>query len=167
MVGKLQDVVSAAVVVGAAEKVNVGSSRDSASQSTANFDTPAATVETQSRFVIDGKSITTDADNKIKADADNTAKRKQPDEADVQLKQPIDEKALDNITQELNKLMSKINANLHFNYHQEAGVMSVRLVDKETNEVIKELPPEEMVKNMVKSKIWMDAFIGTFVDESA
>ncbi len=159
MVGKLQDVVSAAVVVSAAEKVNVGSSREGAGQSTANFDSPAATVETQSRFVIDGKSI--------KTDADNTSKQKQPDDTEVQLKQPIDEKALDNITQELNQLMSKINANLSFNYHQDAGVMSVRLVDKESGDVIKELPPEEMVKNMVKSKIWMDAFIGTFVDESA
>jgi uncharacterized FlaG/YvyC family protein len=46
-------------------------------------------------------------------------------------------------------------------------MFSVALVDKDTNEVIKELPPEEMVKNFVKGKIWMDAFIGTFIDESA
>lgn len=160
MVGKLQDVVSAAVVVGAAEKVNVGSAQGGANSAATGFDSPAATVE--SRFVIDGKSIKTDADmNK------NASKKPQQEDAEIQLKQPIDAKQLDNITQELNRLMSKINANLHFNYHQDAGVMSVRLVDKETNEVIKELPPEEMVKNMVKSKIWMDAFIGTFVDESA
>lgn len=96
-----------------------------------------------------------------------TPKKNAADDVDVQLKQPVDEKTLANITQELNKLMSRINANLQFNYHKEAGMFSVALVDKETNEVIKELPPEEMVKNIVKGKIWMDAFIGTFVDESA
>lgn len=155
-VGKLQDVFSAAVVVNAAERT--GSNAQSANQTAQGFDSPAATVEnSQSRFVIDGKSIQTDADTNKKAQ----------DEVDVQLKQPINEDTLQNITQELNKLMSRINANLEFNYHKEAGMFSVSLVDKETNEVIKELPPEEMVKNIVKGKIWMDAFIGTIVDTTA
>ena len=157
MVGKLQDVVSAAVVVNAAERSN--SNAQGSNQNASAFNSPAATVETnQSRFIIDGKSIQTDADS---------ASKKKADEEDIQLKQPITEETLENITQELNKLMSKINANLEFNYHKEAGMFSVALVDKETNEVIKELPPEEMVRNIVKGKIWMDAFIGTIVDTTA
>ena len=156
MVGKLQDVVSAAVVVNAAERYN--NAREGANQSSQNFNSPAATVETQSRFIVDANSIKTDADS---------ASKKKADDVDIQLKQPMEEKDLQNITQELNKLMSKINANLEFNYHKEAGMFSVALVDKDTNEVIKELPPEEMVKNIVKGKIWMDAFIGTFIDENA
>ena len=157
VVGKLQDVVSAAVVVNAAERSN--SNAQGANQNASAFDSPAATVETnQSRFIIDGKSIQTDADSNAK---------KKADDVDIQLKKPITEETLENITQELNKLMSKINANLEFNYHKEAGMFSVALVDKETNEVIKELPPEEMVKNIVKGKIWMDAFIGTIVDTNA
>jgi flagellar protein FlaG len=156
MVGKLQDVVSAAVVVNAAERSS--STAQSTNQNANAFDSPAATVETQSRFIIDGKNIQTDADN---------ASKKKNDDVDIQLKQPINETTLENITQELNKLMSKINANLEFNYHKEAGMFSVALVDKETNEVIKELPPEEMVRNIVKGKIWMDAFIGTIVDTNA
>lgn len=79
----------------------------------------------------------------------------------------IDLKDLDNITQELNKLMSKLNPNLQFDYHQEVGVMSVRLLNKETGEVIKELPPEDMVKNQLKRKIWLGAVIGTFIDKIA
>ena len=160
MVGKLQDVVSAAVVVNAAEKYNATSNREGANQNASAFDSPAATVDTQSRFVVDAKSIQTDSDTQ-------SNKKNQADDVDVKIKQPIEEKDLENITQELNKLMSKINANLEFSYHKEAGMFSVALVDKETNEVIKELPPEEMVKNIVKGKIWMDAFIGTFIDESA
>ena len=155
-VGKLHDVFSAAVVVNAAERTS--SNAQSVNQNAQGFDSPAATVEnSQGRFIIDGKSIQTDADTDKKA----------KDDVDVQLKQPITEDTLKNITQELNKLMSKINANLEFNYHKEAGMFSVALVDKETNEVIKELPPEEMVKNIVKGKIWMDAFIGTIVDTTA
>ena len=158
MVGKLQDVVAAAVVVNAAEKYNATSNRGSANQNASAFDAPAATVEnSQSRLVMDVKGIQTDADSLKKTD----------DDVNVQLKQPVNEDTVQKITQELNEVMRNANANLHFNYHQEAGMFSVALVDKDTNEVIKELPPEEMVKNIVKGRIWMDAFIGTFIDESA
>lgn len=158
VVGKLQDVVSAAVVVNAAERYNANAqSANQNAQTAQNFESPAAAVNTQSRFIVDGKSIQTDAD----------ANKKAKDDVEVQIKQPMEEKDLKNITQELNKLMRKINANLEFNYHKEAGMFSVALVDKETNEVIKELPPEEMIKNIAKGKIWIDAFIGTFIDESA
>jgi flagellar protein FlaG len=80
---------------------------------------------------------------------------------------PMGEDDVKEMVEKLNKVMKNANANLRFNYHEEAGMFSVALVDKDTNEVIKELPPEEMVKNFVKGKIWMDAFIGTFIDESA
>ena len=158
MVGKLQDVVSAAVVVNAAEKYNATSNREGANQNASAFEAPAATVEnSQSRLVMDAKGIQTDADSS----------KKQADDVNVQFKKPVDEETVQKITQELNKVMKNANANLHFNYHKEAGMFSVALVDKDTNEVIKELPPEEMVKNIVKGRIWMDAFIGTFIDESA
>ena len=157
MVGKLQDVVSAAVVVNAAEKYNATSNREGANQNASAFEAPAATVEnSQARLVMDASSIQTDADQKGK-------------EAEtIQLKQqPMNEETVAKITQELNKVMRNANANLHFNYHKDAGMFSVALVDKDTNEVIKELPPEEMVKNIVKGRIWMDAFLGTFIDENA
>ena len=158
MVGKLQDVVSAAVVVNAAEKYNATSNREGANQNASAFEAPAATVEnSQSRLVMDAKGIQTDADSS----------KKQADDVNVQFKKPVDEETVQKITQELNKVMRNANANLHFNYHKEAGMFSVALVDKDTNEVIKELPPEEMVKNIVKGRIWMDAFLGTFIDESA
>ena len=158
MVGKLQDVVSAAVVVNAAEKYNATSNRESANQNASAFESPAATVDnSQSRLVMDAKGIQTDADSL----------KKPADDVNVQLKQPVDEETVQKITQELNKVMRNANANLHFNYHKEAGMFSVALVDKDTNEVIKELPPEEMVKNIVKGRIWMDAFLGTFIDENA
>ena len=159
MVGKPQDVVSAAVVVGATERANT---RTAAQPSSSALDAPAATVENsqaQTHFVIGNQGTA----------AENNQNQQQEDAADdIQIKPgSIDQKALDNITQELNQLMSRINANLQFNYHEEVGVMSIRMVDKETNEVIKELPPEDMIKNMVKSKIWLGAVIGTFVDKSA
>ena len=38
-------------------------------------------------------------------------------------------------------------------------MLNVKMVDKKTNEVIKEFPPEEMIENMIKAKDWLGAFI--------
>ena len=67
------------------------------------------------------------------------------------------------ITKELNELMDKINCNLKFEYHKEVDLMSVQMIDKETEEVLKEFPPEDMIDNMSKAKEW----IGAFIDRNA
>jgi flagellar protein FlaG len=98
---------------------------------------------------------------------DTTSDKNDVTGSNYQFKGTLEEEGLKNIVEELNKMMSKYNANLEFSYHKEAGMFSVALVDKSTKEVIKELPPEEMLRDIEKAKIWMDAFIGTFVDEKA
>ena len=55
--------------------------------------------------------------------------------------------------------MSKLNCDLEFQYHKEVDVMSVKMVDKNTKEVIKEYPPEEMVEGMIKAQEWLGAFL--------
>ncbi|MBQ7197919.1 MAG: flagellar protein FlaG, partial [Selenomonadaceae bacterium] len=71
----------------------------------------------------------------------------------------MDEKSVKNMTEEFNKALERANSNLEFKYHKEVNMMSVAVVDKDSGKVIKELPPEEMVNNMIKSKIWIGAFL--------
>lgn len=154
----MQNVLSSAVLANAAvgnynnnyTNTNTGDGKNQ--QSVDISSTEAATVKTSSQ--LKGK------------DAQNKAESAQKTAEDVNVK-PMGETDVKEMVEKLNKVMKNANANLRFNYHEEAGMFSVALVDKDTNEVIKELPPEEMVKNFVKGKIWMDAFIGTFIDESA
>lgn len=75
----------------------------------------------------------------------------------------VDEQELNLILQKLNELMSRINCNLQFHYHKDVDIMSVRMLDKATGEVIKEYPPEEMVENIEKAREW----IGAFLDKNA
>ena len=63
------------------------------------------------------------------------------------------------ITEELNKLMSRINCNLEFQYHKEVDMMSVKMLDKKTGDVLKEVPPEALIKHMIKAKDWLGAFL--------
>ena len=85
----------------------------------------------------------------------------QQEEQQHQLVAPgsMDEESTKKVTEELNKAMERANSNLEFKYHKEVNMMSVAVVDKESGKVIKELPPEEMVNNMIKSKIWIGAFL--------
>ena len=59
--------------------------------------------------------------------------------------------------------MRNINVDLRFQYHKEVNVMSVRMLDKKTGEVLREIPPELMVEHMIKVHDW----IGAFLDKTA
>lgn len=118
-------------------------------QASSALNTPAATVES---------SQTTKTESAQNQNANQTQN---------QDNYVVDEHDLDYITKELNDLIGKWNPNLQFDWHDEVGVMSVRLLNKETGEVIKELPPDDMIKSQLKRKIWLGAVIGTFIDKLA
>ena len=80
----------------------------------------------------------------------------------IEIEIPLDESQVSLITKEVNELMSSINCNLEFDYHKDVDIMTVRMIDKETNEVIKEIPPEEMIKNMEKAQTWIGAWLDTY-----
>ena len=139
MVGKIQDMVSASTVAGAAERVS----------------------DTSSRMVAPEKE---EPQVKRLDDVQNAPKYNQAEEEEDPLKEreerePMDEKSVSYMMQELNELMSKINCNLEFQYHKEVNMMSVRMLDKKTHEVIKEVPPEDMLDQMAKAREWLGAFL--------
>ena len=77
-------------------------------------------------------------------------------------KQPSDDEVKAAINQ-ANKRSKTLfgHANAEFSYHEATKRISVKIVDKDTNEVIREIPPEETL-DMI-SKMWELA--GIIVDE--
>ena len=146
MIGKIQDIVTAAVVTAA-----VGNN----TQNTVDNGTEQAAAQANSAEASQQNAVVQNAQN---TDAQNG---KQKDSK--QKKDKMDEKAVNEMTKELNKLMSKINCDLEFQYHKEVNLMSVKMIDKATQEVIKECPPEDMIKGMIKAREW----IGAFLDKNA
>ena len=142
MIGRVNDVVSGAVVIGAMTQDNAaGTAAQRQEQSGALA--PAESLQDNQQEEKMGVQETVEA---------NAQKKEEPKEEDMQ-----------QMMKELNELMSRINCNLEFSYHKEVNVMSVKMIDKATNEVIKELPPEEMIDNMIQAKDW----IGAFLDKNA
>ena len=142
MIGKIQDIVTAAVVTAA-----VGNN----TQNTVDNGTEQAAAQANSAEASQQNAVVQNAQN---TDAQNG---KQKDSK--QKKDKMDEKAVNEMTKELNKLMSKINCDLEFQYHKEVNLMSVKMIDKATQEVLKECPPEDMIKGMIKAREWIGAFL--------
>lgn len=68
---------------------------------------------------------------------------------------------LDNAVEVANKVVSAKNERFEFKIHERTGRMMVKLIDKETDEIVKEIPQEKML-DLVAS-IW--DLVGILVDE--
>lgn len=142
MIGKVQDMVTSAIVIGAVDKASsdntaVASQKANAEEAVVSATEKASAVE----YVKPGD------------DAQKANDERQEEE------QKFDEDSVNYMTKELNELMRKINADLEFQYHKEVNTMSVKMLDRKTGEVLKEVPPEEMIKHMIKAKDWLGAFL--------
>ncbi|MCX7885554.1 MAG: flagellar protein FlaG [Caloramator sp.] len=80
---------------------------------------------------------------------------------DMQSQRKIDGKELVNAVERANRVLFKNNTHLQFKIHDATKDVMVKIIDDETGEVLKEIPPEKML-DMV-AKLWEIA--GIIVDE--
>lgn len=120
-------------------------------------DTPSANAsEAPAQEVSQAQPVDTFAAEDAKAQDEAAAEQKEQHE-------PLSEEQTAYITEQLNEIMRNINVDLQFQYHKEVNFMSVRMLDKKTGEVLREVPPEAMVEHMIKVHDW----IGAFLDKTA
>ena len=146
MIGKMRDMVTAAVVVSAADNKSpkFAGPESKSSQGAADSSSAAAKFGLQLEIAADVSAL---------PDASKSSKEQQEE------KNRLSPEFVSEMTKELNELMGKLNCDLEFQYHKEVDVMSVRMIDKNTKEVIKEYPPEEMVEGMIRAQEWLGAFL--------
>jgi len=61
-------------------------------------------------------------------------------------------KELQKIVEELNREMNPLNIDLKFKFNDKIDELTVMVIDKKTNKVIREFPPKEALKLMEKMK---------------
>lgn len=66
-----------------------------------------------------------------------------------------------NAMNEMNNKLKPTKTRCEFAYHEEVNRVSIKILDRETNEVVREIPPEESIK--VLEKVYEIA--GLLVDE--
>lgn len=77
-------------------------------------------------------------------------------------KQPQKKLSKDDVgamTAALNSFMQNLNCNLEFKYYEKLDRLSIKMVDQKSQKIIKEFPPEDMMKTMIKTKEWLGAFL--------
>ena len=137
MVGKLNDVVAAAVVADSATKAS---------------GMVAPQIESKQPSAVKVPTV-----KDVQATKDEEKKEK---EQEGRLEPgTMSEESVSEMTDTFNELMDKINCNVEFSYNKKVNMLNVKMIDKESGEVIKEFPPEEMIENMIKAKDWLGAFI--------
>lgn len=65
------------------------------------------------------------------------------------------------VVDDLNNAVDVLNKGLHFRVHEDTQRIMVEVIDKDTGDVIREIPPEYILDIMAK----IDALFGVFVDE--
>ncbi len=76
---------------------------------------------------------------------------------------PISEKQLEKAIEGLNSTLEILDRGLRFDVHKETDRMIVQVVDKGSDEVIREIPPEKMLDLLAQIR----DLVGIVVDEKA
>lgn len=112
------------------------------------------------------------AAEKTESSASRQAAENKADEAVLNLngtrqeeeqKKELSKEDLEEMNKELNRFMRRLKCNIRFEYNEKLDRMTTRVIDRETNEVIKEFPPKEVMKSLEKIHDW----IGMLLDEKA
>lgn len=73
----------------------------------------------------------------------------------------ITKEEVSQITEQLNELADKMNVNIKFKYYEKLDRLTTQIIEKKTNKVLKEFPPQEMIKVLTKIHDW----IGIMLDK--
>lgn len=77
-------------------------------------------------------------------------------------KQSMDGEQAESLVSQLNETVEPLRTNLKFELHDKLGDYYVKVVNRETDEVIREIPPEKMLDMHAA----MAEFMGFLVDET-
>ncbi len=168
MIGRIQDVVTASVVIGALEGGGTAAAVEPVGRVKPVSDAEGFTAGKQGAQTKQGRQAQQTAQPQPTRGVNAPAAVTDIDELDAAIEaarkpEEFTEETVSDMTAKLNELMSKINCDLRFSYNKEVDMMSVKMMDKKNGEVIKEYPPEELIESMVKAKEWIGAFLDRIV----
>ena len=159
MVGKLDGMVTAAVVIDSTFKTY------SSSAQSVNSTEQIKPVDSKqpSASALKTQAPPPKAQDPLKAQEPKTlAQKAEEDKKEQESRlQPgtMPEESVKEVVDAVNKLMKENRVNLKFAYDKEVEMLNVKVIDPETKKVLREFPPEEMIENMKKAREWLGALI--------
>lgn len=112
------------------------------------------------KSTVDSKVTVKTTDAKLQSNTEKSVIKADDDVVGAVMPKEIKAKELKRSVEEIN---SKLNRNTEcvFGMHEETNRVIIKIIDKETKEVVKEIPPEKTLEMI--TKIW--EFAGLLVDQ--
>lgn len=160
MVGKLDGMVTAAVVIDSTFKTYSSSAQ---SVNSTEQIKPVDSKQQPSASMLKTQAPPPKAQDPLKPQEPKTlAQKAEEDKKEQESRlQPgtMPEESVKEVVDAVNKLMKENRVNLKFAYDKEVEILNVKVIDPETKKVLREFPPEEMIENMKKAREWLGALI--------
>ena len=158
MVGKLDGMVTAAVVIDSTFKTY--SSSNAQSVNSTEQIKPVDSKQQSSASALKTQAPPPKTQDPLKAQEPKTlAQKAEEDKEQAQRPGTMNEESVKEVVDAVNKLMKDNRVNLKFSYDKEVEMLNVKVIDPETKKVLREFPPEEMIENMKKAREWLGALI--------
>ena len=85
------------------------------------------------------------------------------EEAAVSIRRKLDPEFLEKVTEELNENFRIFNTAINFSIDETSGNTVIKILDRETEKVVREIPPEQLLELASR----LAEIIGRIVDETA
>lgn len=79
--------------------------------------------------------------------------------SDEKKKKELSKEDVATMSDALNKLMQQANSDIEFKYCQKLDRLTMQIVDRKTQEIIKEFPPKQMLDLLIGIKEWVGILI--------
>lgn len=112
---------------------------------------------------MDGTGVVTLSTLASQQGVDGGIDRGEQPKADTAEKLPKQLEDLLPITEQMNKLMQLLNADIEFSVHEKTKRLILRVVDKSSMKVLKEFPPHELLDTLGK----INEYVGVLLDKRA
>ncbi|HOQ10415.1 MAG TPA: flagellar protein FlaG [Syntrophomonadaceae bacterium] len=107
-------------------------------------------------------------DDQFRSEPQESAEVKRRDRAaENKNDKPVDAEKLRAAIELTNDAIRITNYHLEFRLHQDSGRYQVKVIDSQSQEVIREIPPEKMLEFSAHIKQLLDKAMGLLVDEIA
>jgi len=111
---------------------------------------------------VNRQNFNNEKNNKKRIEVENSIKSRPESlqEENEYSKQELEEDVKESV-KDINEIVEKVKEDLAFEIHDETERMMVKVIDRKTQEVIKELPPEEMLDLTAR----IHEMVGLLIDE--
>lgn len=92
------------------------------------------------------QSQNVEKDKVLSSQMENQAKEQDNSDTFKNLDKKVQNEIIQKSIEDLNKKMSMLNSQLKIEIDEDTGIQVVKIVDKETKEVIRQLPPDVILK---------------------